>query len=69
MIITKYTEEAPDGLIRCTYVDIHNFRLLIAISESNWYTKGKKRLIPIWINKKGFFAYRLAIKLGFNKSQ
>lgn len=66
--IANYTEESPDGLIKCKYIDIYNFRILFALSESNWYTKGKKRLIPIWISKKGLFVYRLAIKVGLNKN-
>ncbi|MFO1442971.1 hypothetical protein KDN24_07035 [Bacillus sp. Bva_UNVM-123] len=67
MHIIKYIEEAPDGLIKCTYIDILNFRILIALSESIWYTKNKVRRIPFWINNKGFFCYKLAIKIGIRK--
>lgn len=62
--LVKYVKEAPDGPISCSYIDVINIRVLIAISAVNWYTKGKPRKIPIWISRKGLFAWRLAIKIG-----
>lgn len=62
--IVKYVKEAPDGPISCTYIDVINTRILIAISAVNWYTKGKPRKIPLWISREGLFAWRLAIKIG-----
>lgn len=38
-------------------------RILIALSHTIWYTKGKHRRIPIWIDKNGFFAYKLAFAI------
>lgn len=62
--VAKYVQEAPDGPIRCTYIDVFGMRILIAISQANWYTKGKPRKIPLWISRKGLFAWKLAIRVG-----
>ncbi|RHW31878.1 hypothetical protein [Oceanobacillus profundus] len=64
MDIWRYDQEAPDGLVKCLYVDVGKFRLFFALSESAWYTKGKKRLIPIWIKDKSLFIYKLAMRIG-----
>lgn len=65
----KYQHEGKDGLINCLYFEFKMYRLVFAISEVNWYTKGKKRLIPIWIDETGLFIYRLAINFGKKKQK
>ncbi|MBJ7935576.1 hypothetical protein OCB09_09700 [Bacillus cereus] len=64
LTVVKYIQEAPDGNIKCWYIDILKFRILIALSAASWYTKGVKRRIPIWISRKGIFIYKLAIRAG-----
>lgn len=64
MGIVTYTQEAPDGDIKCMYIDFLRFRVLIAVSKVNWYTKGVNRKIPIWVSDKGIFIYRLAVRFG-----
>lgn len=64
MTIVRYDMELEGGTVKSTYVDMWKFRLLMSLSHKNWYTKGKRRLIPIWISKKGLFIYRLAIRVG-----
>lgn len=66
MIITKYRYMGDDGLIKCNYIDFYGLRFLLAISESNWYTKGKKRLVPIWFDReaRSFFCYKVAVRFG-----
>lgn len=64
MNIIRYDQDAEDGIIKSVYVDSGKYRLLISFSHKNWYTRGKKRIIPIWISKKGLFIYRLAIRIG-----
>lgn len=67
--IVKYQHEGKDGIAKCLYIESKNYRLLFAISEVNWYTKGKKRLIPIWIDETALFCYRLAINLSKKKDK
>lgn len=67
MNIFRYDQESSDGLVRCLYIDINDFRMLFALSESVWYTKGKERRIPVFMNKKGLFIYKLGIRLGFRR--
>ncbi len=62
-----YTHEGDDGLIHCHYFDIFGTRTLVAWSESVWYTKDKMRKIPIWIDRKGLFIGKLAVKTGKRK--
>lgn len=64
MYIIRHDEDAVDGLIKCLYIGIWKCRLLIALSSSTWYTKGKRRTMPIWISKDGLFVYKLALKIG-----
>lgn len=63
--IIRYDTQTEEGLVKSVYVDIRDWRLLLSWSDTNWYTKGKKRLIPVWWDKKGLFIFRLAIRMGF----
>lgn len=69
MHIIRYDTEIDGGIVKSIYVDIGKYRLLLSLSHENWYTKGKKRLIPIWISKRGLFIFRLAIRFGTMKSK
>lgn len=64
MNYVKHTYEASDGPVRCRYITIFGVRILIAIGTGNWFTEGKPRKIPLWIDSDGLFAWRLAIKIG-----
>lgn len=60
-MITRYDHKASEGLIKCLYIDFKRFRVLIALSETVWYTKGKKQLIPISFDGNQLFVYKLAL--------
>jgi hypothetical protein len=60
MKVIKYEKNSPDGLINLSYVDIGKFRFAAAKSESIWYDKNKSRKIPIWLDKKGLYIYKLS---------
>ncbi|MGG1659509.1 hypothetical protein [Brevibacillus sp. NRS-1366] len=64
MFVVKYDTKIEEGIVKSTYIDIGKFRILMSLSHKNWYTKGKQRIIPIWISKKGLFVYRIAIRIG-----
>jgi hypothetical protein len=67
MKIQKMEKNAPDGLIKFYCVDMGKVRFLVGKSESIWYDKDKKRLIPIWLDGKGLFIYKLAFKIKSNQ--
>jgi len=64
LYIIRHDKDTSGGVIKCLYIGILKFRLLIALGSSNWYQKGKKRRIPIWISKEGLFMYRIALRIG-----
>jgi hypothetical protein len=63
----KFIKQAPDGPVTCRYLDIFGLRLLVAISSRNWYSSDKQRKVPLWVSRKGLFAWRVAARIGKRK--
>lgn len=53
--------QGEDGLIKRAHLFFKGFSILFAYSETPWYTRGKKRIIPVWWNENGFFIYKIGI--------
>jgi len=63
MRIIKRQFENEGKTVKCISVRFSMYRLIIAFSETTWYTEGVKRRIPIWIDEDGLFIYKLGVKL------
>lgn len=66
---TIHNFETNDGYVKALYLAVSKLRLMLAWAENNWYTKGKERKIPIWINKHGLFIYRFSCKVKLMKKE
>lgn len=64
----KHTHQTNEGeLIRCLFVDVLKYRILIALAQTNWKTSRKPRRVPIYASKNGIVIYRFAIGFGVRK--
>lgn len=61
MYIAKFIKETDTEEINCMSIALGKLQITFALAESNWETKGKKRIIPIYANKKGVFLFKLAV--------
>lgn len=68
MNLYKYVHQTGEGeLIRCLFIDVWKYRVLIALAQTNWETSGKPRRIPVYASKNGLMIYRFAIRFGVRK--
>lgn len=65
MYIAKFIKETSTEDIKCMTVAISKLQITFALAKNMWKTKGKERLIPIWVSKKGLFIFKLAIGVKF----
>lgn len=63
MNYVKYRQEAHDGPIHGIYAECGRYCVAVAWSSANWYDTEKPRKIPLWIDREGLFAWRLAFSI------
>lgn len=63
MKIVRLYKHVDGEVIKSMYIYLNKYIVIFSLAESNWFTKGKKRKIPIWISKRSLYIYRLAIRI------
>ncbi|MEK3956092.1 hypothetical protein [Psychrobacillus sp. FSL K6-1464] len=67
MKIVRHNKRVGGEVIKSMFIYLNKHMVIFSLAETNWFTKGKPRLIPIWIKKRSLFAYRLAIRISNKK--
>lgn len=67
--VIKQTTQGSDSPINSVLICAGPLRILFALSETNWYTDGKSRKIPIWVDRGGLFVYKFAIRVGWKRKK
>lgn len=63
MKIVRHNKQVDGEVIKSIFIYLNKYLVIFSLADSNWFTKGKSRIVPIWISKRSLFIYRLAIRL------